>query len=115
MHGHVNVKKMNHSFKTQFQSVTQFFALHLIQCVPHVPSTKFIFIYLSTLSVELHKKAQWIIYDMEEIIWYLILGSLAAIAWRDAGKNQDKTRGINHVTAQISTGYLPNKSAWRYS
>jgi hypothetical protein len=51
---------------------------------------------------------------MEEII-YLILGSLAAIAWRDAGKNQEKTRGINHFEAQISTGYLPNESAWRYS
>jgi hypothetical protein len=52
---------------------------------------------------------------MEEIIRYLILGSLAAIAWRDAEKSQDKTRGINHVAAQISTGYLPNKSAWQYS
>jgi len=52
---------------------------------------------------------------MEEIIRYLILGSLAAIVWRDAGKSQDKTRGINHVAAQISTGYLPNKSAWHYS
>ena len=48
---------------------------------------------------------------MEEIIRYLILGSLAAIAWRNVGKRQDKTRGINHVAAQISTGYLPKKVA----
>jgi len=52
---------------------------------------------------------------MEEIIRYLILGSLAANACRDAGKSQDKTRGINHVAARISTGYLPNKSVWPYS
>jgi len=26
-----------HSFKTHFQSITQFFALHLIQCASHVP------------------------------------------------------------------------------
>jgi hypothetical protein len=55
-------------------------------------------------------------YVIEEIIRYLIFGSNAATAWRDAGKNQEKTRGIiNHVTAQISTGYLPNERAWRYS
>ena len=51
------------------------------------------------------------IYGKEETIRYLIFVSLAAFAWRDAGKSQDKTSGINHVAAQISNGYLPNKSA----
>jgi len=46
-----------HSFKTHLQSLSQFFALHLIQCVSHVSPTSFIFIYVINLSEMYFKKA----------------------------------------------------------
>jgi hypothetical protein len=47
---------ISHAFKIQFQSLTHFFAPHLIQCVSYVSDIAFIPIYLTNLSVELYTK-----------------------------------------------------------